>query len=57
MSSPLVFAQPGYEALTADIISRLGAEEGRVERAHFPDGERYQRIATPVEERAVMSVV
>ncbi len=56
MRPPLVFAQPGYGPLAADLVARLGGEAGQVERARFPDGERYQRIATPVEERAVVIV-
>lgn len=56
MARPLVFAQPGYAALADDLTARLGAEAGAVERSSFPDGERYQRIATPVEERAVIIV-
>lgn len=52
----LVFALPGYEPLAADLCNRLDAEAGRVERSIFPDGERYQRIETPVEGRDVVIV-
>lgn len=56
MPAPLVFAQPGYEPLAATLTARLGGEAGAVERSTFPDGERYQRIATAVEERSVVIV-
>jgi len=56
MTRPLVFAQPGYEALAETLTARIGGETGAVERSTFPDGERYQRIATSVEERSVIIV-
>ena len=56
MARPLVFAQPGYEALAAKLTALVDGESGEVERARFPDGERYQRIASDVEERSVVIV-
>jgi len=48
MAAPLVFAIPSYVPLRDDLC-RLGHfEPGHVETSRFPDGERYQRIATPV---------
>jgi len=52
----IVFAQPGYEALAADLCHLLPAQAGAVVRSTFPDGERYQRIDTPVEGHDVVIV-
>ncbi len=56
MARPLVFAQPGYQALAETLTARIGGDSGAVERSHFPDGERYQRIDSDVEERSVIIV-
>lgn len=56
MSCPVVFANPGYEAFAGALCTRLGCEQGQVERRTFPDGERYQRIASEVEGREVVVV-
>ncbi len=54
--SPIVFSNPGYEALQRDLVLSLSAEMGEIERAEFPDGERYQRILTGVDGREVIIV-
>ncbi|MCB9528807.1 MAG: ribose-phosphate diphosphokinase [bacterium] len=56
MPCPVVFANPGYEALAAALCQQLGCEGGEVERRTFPDGERYQRIVSEVEGREVVVV-
>lgn len=52
----VVFALPGDEDLANELAWLLDAELGEVERRRFPDGERYQRIVTPVEHRRVVLV-
>jgi ribose-phosphate pyrophosphokinase len=53
---PLVLSLPSYHALAADLATALGAELDNVERQVFPDGERYHRLLTPVDERDVLLV-
>lgn len=53
---PLIFALPGYEVLAHELCWQLDAEEGVVDRRAFPDGERYQRVITPVLGRRVILV-
>lgn len=54
--TPVVFSIRGYEPMQAQLVAALGAESGTVERHRFPDGERYQRLATPMEGREVIIV-
>lgn len=54
MSEPLLFALPSYRAMADEILALGGLERGEVERKTFPDGERYQRILTPVAGRRVL---
>ena len=53
---PLLLALPGNEGMTGALAELLGGEIGEVTMRHFPDGETYVRIATPVEEREVVLV-
>ena len=53
---PLLLALPGNEAMAGALAERLGGEIGEVTLRHFPDGETYVRIVTPVEEREVVLV-
>jgi ribose-phosphate pyrophosphokinase len=53
---PVVLGIPQYEYLQQHLVSHLGAEAGEIERKTFPDGERYQRIVTPLAERDVVIV-
>ena len=53
---PVVFSIPGYAPMQAQLATALGADLGAVERREFPDGERYQRLLTPVEGREVIIV-
>lgn len=44
--NPLVFALPGNESFAQGIARSLGADLGRLEMRHFPDGESLVRLAT-----------
>ncbi len=46
--TPIVFALPGNEAMTASLAVHMGAERGIAEIRRFPDGESYVRLDTPV---------
>ena len=48
MRDALVFGTRAYQPLQRSIAEASGLQLGEVERTLFPDGERYQRIATPV---------
>ena len=52
--TPLVFAFPGNEALARSLAAELGAEPGACEIRHFPDGDSYVRLDTPVATRTVI---
>jgi len=48
----LIFSTPAYAPLTAQVIAvAADLETGVIERRDFPDGERYQRIASVVDHR------
>src|SRR5574338_414230 len=53
-ASRIVFALPGNEALAASLASSLDSELGSVTVRHFPDGETYVRIESPVRGRDVI---
>jgi ribose-phosphate pyrophosphokinase len=53
VQAPLVFATRAYAPLAAELCRVGGFEPGEVEREFFPDGERYQRIATRCDGRGV----
>jgi ribose-phosphate pyrophosphokinase len=52
----LVFSTTAYDYLGAEIARLGGWEYGTVDRRTFPDGERYQRIATECADRDVILV-
>ena len=51
--TPLLFALPGNERLASILAPAIGAEIGKAEIRHFPDGETYWRYDTPVAGREV----
>ncbi len=51
---PLILTLPGNTALATALAERLGAEIGGMTIRHFPDGESYVRIDTPVTGRDVI---
>ncbi|GAB4560452.1 MAG: ribose-phosphate pyrophosphokinase [Haliangiales bacterium] len=57
MTSYQLFATHTYEYLAAEmcaLITARGFEPGTIERRHFPDGERYQRVADSCDDRDVV---
>ena len=56
MSPPLVFSTRRYAYLRDDLAPLGPFEPGAVEVSTFPDGERYQRVATPVAGRDVVLI-
>ena len=46
MTTPLMFALPGNEAIANAIANVLGADTGELELRAFPDGESYLRFVT-----------
>jgi len=53
---PIVFSLPGNENLSSALAEHLGAKRGELELRHFPDGESYVRLGTPVDRRRVILV-
>jgi ribose-phosphate pyrophosphokinase len=45
MSKKLLFTIPSYEYLRPRLLAAGDFEVGEIERKHFPDGERYMRLA------------
>jgi len=56
VEGPLVFATRAYGAMADAIRQAAGGIAGHIERRSFPDGERYQRIATACDDREVVLV-
>ena len=56
MTTPLVIAMPGNEAMTLALAKALGAEVGQLEWRSFPDGETYLRYLTDLSERTLIVV-
>jgi ribose-phosphate pyrophosphokinase len=56
MSAALVFSTRSYGYLRDDLVQAGRFEPGSIEAATFPDGERYQRLVTPVSGRDVVLV-
>jgi ribose-phosphate pyrophosphokinase len=56
MTSTLVFSTQRYAFLRDDVARIGGFEVGSIEVATFPDGERYQRVGTPVSGRDVVLI-
>src|SRR6478672_10516794 len=54
--TPLLIALPGNEDLATRIAKAMGAELGRAEFRHFPDGETYLRFLSDVSNREVVLV-
>jgi len=52
--TPLVFATAAYDYLAADLCAQTGWERGVVDQKRFPDGERYQRLASACADRDVV---
>ena len=50
----IIFSIPDYRYLQQEILGLGDFDEGRIEVKLFPDGERYQRILTPVQGRDVV---
>lgn len=53
---PLVFAIRSYKYLLERMATHFDFEAGQVEVKSFPDGERYQRILSRVDERQVVLI-
>lgn len=51
---PLLLSTRAYELLAAQLADAAGFDRGQVERQTFPDGERYQRLATDCAGRDVV---
>ncbi len=56
MKELAVFSTASYRYLQQALCSRRGFVPGEVERRIFPDGERYQRILSPVRDRDAVLV-
>jgi ribose-phosphate pyrophosphokinase len=56
MMDTLILALPGNESLASAIADRHRLPMGRITVRHFPDGETYVRIDTPVRDRHVVIV-
>jgi ribose-phosphate pyrophosphokinase len=54
--SPIIFALPGNERISEQLIDNLAATPGKLETRHFPDGESYVRLMTDVAQRDVIFV-
>ncbi|MCF1752541.1 ribose-phosphate diphosphokinase [Mariniradius sediminis] len=52
----IIFCIPDYRYLQQEILALGEFEEGKIEVKLFPDGERYQRILTPVQGRDVVLI-
>jgi ribose-phosphate pyrophosphokinase len=52
----IVFSISAYDYLAADLVRLAGLEAGKLERAVFPDGEKYLRLASEVADRDVVVV-
>lgn len=52
----LLFAINDYQYLAEKILATSAFEKGELELGHFTDGERYQRIISPVENRDVVLI-
>jgi len=54
MKPGLIFSTSEYEPLARELAEGAGLESGVIERSVFPDGERYLRVATDVNDRDVV---
>lgn len=55
-STPLLFSIRSYQYLHEAIAAHCGLASGEIKVKTFPDGERYQRILDPVDEREVILI-
>jgi ribose-phosphate pyrophosphokinase len=53
---PVLFSIPSYDYLASELASIADMEKGSVERAVFPDHERYLRVQSEVNDRDVIVV-
>jgi ribose-phosphate pyrophosphokinase len=56
MEKKIIFSIPDYKYLQKEILLLGDFESGEIEVKIFPDGERYQRILTPVNGRDVVLI-
>ena len=56
MEKKVIFSIPDYKYLQEEILLLGDFEGGEIEVKIFPDGERYQRILTPVNGRDVVLI-
>ncbi len=56
ISAPILFFTPAYEHMRSALIERTSGVPGELEIKHFPDGERYARVHTPVSAQDVWLV-
>jgi len=56
MKSGIFFSTVEYESLASELAAGAELEAGEIERSVFPDGERYFRITTDVNDRDVVLV-
>jgi ribose-phosphate pyrophosphokinase len=54
--TPIVISTKSYEYLADRLVKHAGWPRGEVVRKEFPDGERYQRVATELADRDVIIV-
>lgn len=52
----LLFATQSYSDWAASLQEQVAVEQGEIERKDFPDGEHYNRVVTPVNNRDVFLV-
>ena len=52
----VLFSIAAYDYLREDLARLTGVDSGRIEREQFPDGERYLRFETEIENRDVVLV-
>ncbi|WP_292938517.1 ribose-phosphate pyrophosphokinase [Noviherbaspirillum sp.] len=53
---PILFAMPGNETFALHLDRAISCEVGQMEMRHFPDGESYIRLLSPVRGRDVIFV-
>lgn len=53
---PVVFSFPGFETVANNIAAEMNIRRGDVIVRHFPDGESYVKLETPVEGQEVIVV-
>jgi ribose-phosphate pyrophosphokinase len=56
MSNKIIFSTRKYRYLQEEVIQRGGFQKGKIDVKTFPDGERYQRILSPVNGQDVVLI-